>query len=362
VRATCALSEHARFWAEKQGESKMMNSIARTAVVAALAAGAALASAQGINVQVNGNPVTFTNTQPQYISGRVLVPLRGVFEEMGADVQWHPETRSVTAQQNGQSVALRIGEKWATVDGKTVSLDVPAMIVGDSTMVPIRFISESLGAQVRWYDPTRTVLISTTNSGVSERPITFANRRRFNLREGMVIPVVLDSAVSSRDSQRGDYVRARVNGFNSNGADFDFPQGTVIEGTVKSAVPRHGNNPGLIEMGFNRIVMPNGDAVPISGSLISLDSRSVSRENGVLVARNSDKDNRLVYAGYGAGAGLIVGLMSHRPLENLAIGGILGYLVGSLQQARQQPADVILEPGTRFGVRLDRAATVSLRD
>jgi len=332
----------------------------------------AMAMAQGISVQVNGNPVAFNNAEPQYINGRVLVPLRGVFENMGAYVQWHPANRTVTAQRGSTDVTLRIGEKWASVDGKTTSLDVPAMILNGSTMVPIRFLSESLGAQVSWNDPSRTVLINTpyavNNNGNTSRPIAFRNTRRFTMAEGTVIPVILDTPVSSSNSQRGDVVRAHVSGdFNTGdvtwrGADFDFPAGTRVEGRVVSAIPRTGDKPGLIELDFNRIMLPDGKTVPIDGSLISLNNRDVVRNaNGMLVATQAAKrDNRMVYAGYGAGSGLIVGLLTKRPLENLAIGGILGYIAGSIEQSQRRANDVSLASGTTFGVRLEQPVAVNI--
>jgi len=116
------------------------------AVVAALCIGVAgAASAQGIQVQVDGNAVNFPYAQPRYIDGRVLVPLRGVFEQLGANVNWDPGTRMVTAIRGSQEVDLRIGDRNASVNGSTVSLDIPAMIVNGTTMVPIRFVSEALG-------------------------------------------------------------------------------------------------------------------------------------------------------------------------------------------------------------------------
>ncbi|MEZ0326448.1 MAG: stalk domain-containing protein [Fimbriimonas sp.] len=346
----------------------MKNLIARNCAIAAFAACAVAASAQNIHVEVNGQPVRFNNAEPRYIDGRVLVPLRGVFENMGANVQWHPETRSVTAQKNDTDVSLRIGEKWASIDGKTVAMDVPAMIINGSTMVPIRFISESLGAQVSWNDPSRTVMIQTDGSAANNngKPIEFANARKFVIDKGTVIPVNLQTRVSSRDSRKGDLVRATIENFNSGAVtweqgDFDFPAGSVIEGRVSSVTPKTGNNPGMVELDFGRIVMPDNRTMNIDGSLIALDSKSVSRnENGVLIAKQTSKDNRIVYAGYGAGAGLLVGLLTKKPLESLAIGGILGYIVGSLEQTKKNPSDVNLDPGTRFGVRLNSPATVTM--
>ncbi len=136
-------------------------------VVLALSAGALPVMAQAINVTLNGQPVQFTGTRPMVVSGRVLVPLRGVLEQMGAFVGWDPASRTVYAQKSGTSVELPIGSRTATVNGQQVTLDVPAQIVGGSTMVPLRFLSEALGADVSWNAPTRTVVIAT---GPSQGP------------------------------------------------------------------------------------------------------------------------------------------------------------------------------------------------
>lgn len=121
--------------------------------------------AQGaVRVFVNGSPVAFD--QPPVIQGsRVLVPLRGIFEQMGATVEWRPATRTVLAASGSTLVELQIGSRIARVDGRPVTLDVPAMIIGGRTLVPLRFISESLGASVSWDAATRTVLITSAGAG-----------------------------------------------------------------------------------------------------------------------------------------------------------------------------------------------------
>lgn len=349
----------------------MNKKFGRLCVISTLVAVAGIAAAQDIGVEVNGTPIDFNGTGPRYMDGRVLVPLRGVFENMGANVHWTSATRTVDADKGNSHVSLTIGEKWASVNGKTVAMDVPAMILDGSTMVPIRFVSEALGADVTWSDSTRTVMINTgggaVNVGTGSGNIVYRNRRRFTIAAGTVIPVELETPVSSRNSRRGDLVRARIIDFNEgavryDGGDFDFPNGSVVEGRVVAAVPRNGNRAGLIEMSFGRIVLPDGKSVNIDGSLMSLNSRDVIRNgNGIYMARNNSRDNRMVYAGYGAGAGLLVGILTKRPLETLAVGGILGYLAGSVEQSQRRNAgDVNLGSGTRFGIRLDRSISMSL--
>ena len=68
----------------------------------------------------------------------------------------------------------------------------------------------------------------------------------------------------------------------------------------------------------------------------------------------------MTYAGYGAGAGLIVGLLTRHPLEDTALGGLLGYGISALQQGRNRARDVVLKPGTEMGLRIDRRTTMTL--
>ncbi len=118
--------------------------------------------AQGaVRVFVDGDQVLF-DQPPITQGGRVLVPLRGIFEKMGALVEWNPSTRTVRAARGTTLVELQIGSRIARVDGQAVTLDVPPMVVRGRTLVPLRFISESLGAMVEYRAESRTVLISTT--------------------------------------------------------------------------------------------------------------------------------------------------------------------------------------------------------
>ena len=128
------------------------------------------ASGQGaVRVFVDGEQVLFD--QPPVVQGRrVLVPVRGVFEKMGATVEWHPSTRTVLAARDNTLVELKIGSRIARVNDRPVTLDVPATILRGRTLVPLRFISESLGASVDYRADSRTVVISTTGAPIGQPP------------------------------------------------------------------------------------------------------------------------------------------------------------------------------------------------
>src|SRR5688500_15446371 len=133
-------------WLHEGGN--MNRTISRAGFAAAILAVANFAAAQNITVSVDGQNVNFAGQDPTYRNGRVLVPLRGVFEEMGAYVQWNPGTQMVTATKGDTDVRLKIGDRQGIVNGRTVMMDVPATLVNGRTLVPLRFLSESLGAQV----------------------------------------------------------------------------------------------------------------------------------------------------------------------------------------------------------------------
>lgn len=113
-----------------------------------------------VKVKVNDKPIIF-DVAPIISEGRTLVPLRYIFEALGAEVKWDAATRTVTGSKGSNKIVLRIDSKEAVVNGETRELDVPATIVNGRTLVPARFISESLGAEVLWDGDSKTVIIKT---------------------------------------------------------------------------------------------------------------------------------------------------------------------------------------------------------
>jgi len=111
-----------------------------------------------IAVKLNGNYLTF-DVEPQIMNGRTMVPFRAIFENLGCAVEWNADARVAKGIRNGKAVRLTIDSKTATVDGKATALDQEAVIVDGRTLVPLRFVSEALGAAVDWNGDTRTVSI-----------------------------------------------------------------------------------------------------------------------------------------------------------------------------------------------------------
>ena len=181
------------------------------------------------------------------------------------------------------------------------------------------------------------------------------SRDQVDLYPGTVIPVKLNTALSSKQAQEGDAFTATVD--DSKEAYNSMMSGATISGVVRHATPRSGDTPGTLDLAFTRLHLSDGRTVSITGSPASLDTKDLTtRADGVLVAKKTSKDNRLTYAGYGAGAGLLVGLLTGDKkikIEDILLGGLAGYGAASVLKGPQQVHDVDLKPGTEIGVRLD---------
>ena len=122
-----------------------------------------LASSPGILVSNEKLSVSAVNKD-----GRVLVPLRAIFESLNATVNYDAASKTITGNQDGKIIILKINDKVVSVDGQQVTLDVPASIIKCSTLVPVRFIGESLGASVGWAN--NTVLINSDEQATTPVP------------------------------------------------------------------------------------------------------------------------------------------------------------------------------------------------
>jgi len=96
---------------------------------------------------------------PRIENGRTYVPVRFIGEAFGADFSWDEKNQKVTYSMGSNYIELFIGKNMAYINGNTVPLDAPPIIYEGRTLVPFRFMGQSLGAQVEWNDQTRTATI-----------------------------------------------------------------------------------------------------------------------------------------------------------------------------------------------------------
>lgn len=115
---------------------------------------------QEVHVIVDGKELQNLDMPAVIIDSRTLVPLRAIFESMGAKVSWDSGTQKITAEfDDGDTVIMFINNKAGVVNGNAFNMDVAPKIINDRTMVPVRAVAEAVGADVTWNDATRTVNI-----------------------------------------------------------------------------------------------------------------------------------------------------------------------------------------------------------
>ena len=115
-------------------------------------------AAQPITVELDGMPILF-DQEPQIVNDRTMVPVRAIFEAMGASVLWDNDTKTVTSTLDGTTVTLTVDHPVMTVNGTNKMLDAAPVILGDRTLVPARAVSESFGCSVKWIGEKRRVRI-----------------------------------------------------------------------------------------------------------------------------------------------------------------------------------------------------------
>jgi len=140
--------------------------------------------ASEVGVTIDGTSVVFDGQGPTVIDGRTLVPVRGVFEQLGFDVNWNQTAQIVTLTNDNYEVIITIGSNTFTTNGEEHQLDVPAQIIDGRTLVPIRMVLVSVGFGVGWAQDTSTVLVTHPSNLVPLIPPTayISEQLEFELR------------------------------------------------------------------------------------------------------------------------------------------------------------------------------------
>ena len=212
----------------------------RPVMLAALVAMATqtFSQSQSISVMLNGQPVSFDYARPIEINGHILIPVRGVLEQLGAVVDWDQSSQTVHATRQNLTVDLRLGDRNARVNGRDVALDVPAQYLNGSTMVPLRFMSEALGASVDWSNATRTVSINTPSgqSVIYNPPQPIPNPPNY----GNMAAISSFSADRDGFLKPGTRVLFTLNGTQGGQASLEIPG-------IADNIPMRETNPGTYE-------------------------------------------------------------------------------------------------------------------
>ena len=168
----------------------------------------------GIKVTLDGKLLAF-DVPPQIVNGRTLVPLRVIFEALGASVDWNSNTRTVTAVRDNTTVILKINSNILSKNGVPVSLDVPAQLIGGRTMVPARAIAEAFGDKVEWIGSAQTVKITTGAS--ANTPATGGNTSYADAYAGILTYYCDFSLSKNRDRAIDSLIHNLTQNFEING-------------------------------------------------------------------------------------------------------------------------------------------------
>lgn len=116
-----------------------------------------------IRVNLNDKALSF-DVLPQIINERTMVPLRAIFEALGASVDWNQETKTIISTKGNTTIKLTINSNIMYVNDNPITLDTPACVIDDRTLVPVRAISEAFDCYVSWNGEQQTVLIYSENT------------------------------------------------------------------------------------------------------------------------------------------------------------------------------------------------------
>lgn len=168
--------------------------------------------ANDVKVFVNGQELK-TDQGATIIDGRTLVPLRAIFEALGADVEWDDVTKSVEARKRMKKVSLQIGSKAIYINQIKKEIDVSAMLINDRTMVPARAVSEALDAEVSWDGDTRTVYIESSPLDKSIKDIY--TKEKVTAADGSVVFEYFCAYPEfiSGDTSKNDYYKSIADDF-----------------------------------------------------------------------------------------------------------------------------------------------------
>lgn len=138
----------------------------------------------GVKIRIDGIDLQYDPAPYIAPPGRTMVPMRGLFESLGAQVEWVAETQTILATRGDRAIQLRIGSNVAYVDGVARPMDVAPAIQQERTYVPLRFVAEALNASVNW-DP-REQKASITSSSTRLPTLDLADGTKLHYRLTMV--------------------------------------------------------------------------------------------------------------------------------------------------------------------------------
>ncbi len=347
------------------------------------------ARSDNISVYVNGKYAPIYGPQPRDVDGVMMVPLRDVLQQTGGTVVWDDPDKTAIGNYGATHIKVPIDSETATVNGRAVRLEMPAFLVQGSTMVPLSFVRDALGARVAWLADRRVVRIDT--GGVSTASVTNIdpgptgriydndlrrdtsvvreattyqdNLQRFYRTEGplkvaehTILACRLDRTLSSDSCRSGDLFTMTVDSGSFGGG---FPAGTKIECVVRDAMRAQAGRPGLLDLECQRIIFPNGFSRKLDARFCipPSDTRTVVyNSQGKVETTDTIGKKHVKFVGVGPSSGFVLAThVRNGAALDAIVKGDCGYVSDEFR--RGGPHDVALPSGMVCGIQLDRSYT-----
>jgi hypothetical protein len=156
----------------------------------------------GVKLRIDGVEMQFDPAPYIAPPGRTMVPMRAIFETLGAAVIWDEATKTVHAERGGRQVTLQIGSTEAVVDGSIRSMDVAPAIRQGRTYVPLRFVAEALNSSVNWDSQERKVSLTSSTTSASTLPLQPGTKLTYRL---LMVQLFLHRQVTVEIEQRSGF-------------------------------------------------------------------------------------------------------------------------------------------------------------
>ncbi len=304
---------------------KAISVIAATAMMCAAVSPVFAANTESANpdVFINGTKILFDDQSAIIKNGRTLVPARGVFEAMGATVSWDEEKQQVQVESadgntwvrliiddavmkvydmSGLFGALLSGQDFAAPE-TDIELDEVPQILSDRTMVPLRAISEAVGADVKWDEEAYSVQITSTDAAVNEKadgkPEFTLSAGAETVSEGETVDIFVNAA----NIPEGDYVSGVSSTVQYNKDNFELTGVALVNGdtVIENAIGAESADfmDSCVKANYGTIDIEN--AVKTDGKVIKMTFKSLNGKEGVFALSDS------YYAGYGYNNALLLG-------------------------------------------------------
>ena len=175
-----------------------------------------------------------TDVSPTIINGRVMVPMRAISEALGADVQWDATFKTIDISKDSTLIAMTLGSSRATINNVYHSMDTAAISIDGRTMVPVRFVSEALGCDIAWNPVTQTAEITTIKSKSGKVKINHTDGCSYS---GTVVNGEFVGNVEVRALNTGDILYSgEVKNFTPNGQGALYGDDYRVEGIFKGFI------------------------------------------------------------------------------------------------------------------------------